>query len=71
MFSKKVLEEMEEHKKEWNREYEKYYKGKEYKSCTDSGIEIKPVYTPEDINKSKMEQLAMPGVYPYTREHIR
>jgi len=67
MFSKKILEEMEAHKEEWNREYKKYYKGREYKSCTDSGIEIKPVYTPEDINKSKTEQLAMPGVYPYTR----
>ena len=35
---------------------------------TDSGLEIEPVYTPEDRDGfDYMEQLGFPGEYPYTR----
>jgi methylmalonyl-CoA mutase, N-terminal domain len=34
---------------------------------TASGIPIKPVYTPDDIASLSQSDLALPGVYPYTR----
>jgi methylmalonyl-CoA mutase N-terminal domain/subunit len=34
---------------------------------TDSGIEIKPLYTPEDVADGLEERLGEPGSYPYTR----
>jgi methylmalonyl-CoA mutase N-terminal domain/subunit len=34
---------------------------------TASGIPIKPVYTPDDIASLSQADLALPGVYPYTR----
>ncbi len=34
---------------------------------TDSGIEIKPLYTSEDVADGLDERLGEPGVYPYTR----
>ncbi|MDA4123321.1 MAG: methylmalonyl-CoA mutase family protein [Thaumarchaeota archaeon] len=34
---------------------------------TASGIKLKPVYTPEDIQSSDFSDSSFPGVYPYTR----
>ena len=34
---------------------------------TDSGIEIKPLYTDEDLPDDLPERLGEPGEYPYTR----
>ncbi len=34
---------------------------------TASGIPLKPTYTPEDIASLSLSDLALPGVYPYTR----
>src|SRR5579875_3926604 len=34
---------------------------------TDSGIEIKPLYTPSDVGEGLEERLGEPGSYPYTR----
>jgi methylmalonyl-CoA mutase, N-terminal domain len=34
---------------------------------TESGIEVKPVYRPEDVQGSYDEKLGDPGEYPYTR----
>jgi methylmalonyl-CoA mutase N-terminal domain/subunit len=34
---------------------------------TDSGIEIKPLYTPEDVPGDLEERTGEPGAYPYTR----
>jgi len=34
---------------------------------TASGIPLKPVYTPEDVASLSQSDLALPGVYPYTR----
>ncbi len=67
MFSKEYMKKLEGIKQEWNKEFEKYYKGKKYPLSTDSGIELKPVYTAEDVKDTKIEKSAMPGVYPYTR----
>jgi methylmalonyl-CoA mutase N-terminal domain/subunit len=67
MFSEKTIDKAKECGEEWRREYERYYKGRKLSLFTDSGIEIKPVYTPEDVEETHAEQLTMPGVYPYTR----
>ncbi len=34
---------------------------------TASGIQLKPVYTPDDIASLEQSDLALPGVFPYTR----
>jgi methylmalonyl-CoA mutase, N-terminal domain len=34
---------------------------------TASGIPLKPTYTPEDVSSLSQSDLALPGVYPYTR----
>ena len=34
---------------------------------TDSGVEIKPLYTEEDLPAGLSEKLGEPGEYPYTR----
>src|SRR5579875_2345473 len=34
---------------------------------TDSGIEVKPLYTEEDLPAGLPERLGEPGSYPYTR----
>ncbi|MDP9227303.1 MAG: methylmalonyl-CoA mutase family protein, partial [Actinomycetota bacterium] len=34
---------------------------------TDSGIDIQPVYTPEDLSLDQTRDLGAPGEYPYTR----
>ncbi len=34
---------------------------------TDSGIEVKPLYTPADVPEGLEERLGEPGAYPYTR----
>jgi methylmalonyl-CoA mutase N-terminal domain/subunit len=34
---------------------------------TASGVPLKPVYTPDDIASLSQSDLALPGVYPYTR----
>jgi methylmalonyl-CoA mutase N-terminal domain/subunit len=34
---------------------------------TDSGIEVKPLYTEEDVDEGLPERLREPGKYPYTR----
>jgi methylmalonyl-CoA mutase N-terminal domain/subunit len=34
---------------------------------TASGLPLKPVYTPDDIASLSQSDLALPGVYPYTR----
>jgi methylmalonyl-CoA mutase N-terminal domain/subunit len=67
MFDKKTIEKTDGFKKEWDKECERYYKGRKLSLFTDSGIEIKPVYTPEDVEETHVEQLTMPGVYPYSR----
>lgn len=56
-------------KKEWQEECSKVYgeKAEESKFFTNSGIPVKPVYTHEDIQDIKCEEIGMPGIYPFTR----
>lgn len=66
MFSKEYLEEVERLEKEWKKEYEKFYKGKKFTAITESGIPVKSVYTPKDLEEVGYK-FEMPGIYPYTR----
>lgn len=72
MYDEKKLEEIKMKKEDW----EKNHRGKaiakfperkeEFK--TSSEIEIKPIYTPEDVKDiDYLEKLGFPGEYPYTR----
>ncbi|MBI4621406.1 MAG: methylmalonyl-CoA mutase [Desulfobacterales bacterium] len=62
------VREMEE---EWQKNYtEKYEKKPGFKipeSHTESGISLKPVYTPSDVADIDYSEIGMPGSYPYTR----
>ncbi|MDK2794714.1 MAG: methylmalonyl-CoA mutase, N-terminal domain [Caldanaerobacter sp.] len=72
MYDEKKLEEIKMKREDW----EKNHRGKaiakfperkeEFK--TSSEIEIKPIYTPEDVKDiDYLEKLGFPGEYPYTR----
>ncbi len=54
---------------EWEEECSKRYGDilEKWKVTSDSGIALKPVYTPLDIENIKYEETGMPGVYPFTR----
>jgi len=67
VFSKELMKEVKELDQKWLEEYQKYYKGKEFKKTTYSGIPVKTVYTPADIAHLNYKQMAMPGIYPYFR----
>lgn len=63
---KEFLEKEEELQEQWKELYEKFYKGKEFKAATDSGIPVKSMYTAKDLEEIDF-QPEMPGIYPYTR----
>lgn len=68
MFSEDTVKKTAEAVAKWQKELDEVYKGKlkfsspEYTS--ESGIKLKYVYTPLDVEDSAVE---MPGAYPYTR----
>jgi methylmalonyl-CoA mutase, N-terminal domain len=67
MFNKKLLDTCHRFNEEWKNNFTKRYSGTEFKLSTDSGVPLKPVYTPEDITDTDYEKIGMPGVYPFTR----
>ncbi|MEW6033725.1 MAG: methylmalonyl-CoA mutase family protein [Chloroflexota bacterium] len=67
MFTRRVQKEARELEQEWRKEYSRLYDGRECDLRTDSGIPLKPVYTPADVQKSDFRDIGMPGVSPYTR----
>ncbi len=71
MFTEKTLQEVQEGRKKWEREVEKVRKqGVEEKKrfSTVSDLEIKAIYTPEDIKDLDFGQdIGYPGLYPFTR----
>jgi methylmalonyl-CoA mutase N-terminal domain/subunit len=54
---------------EWQRECSNRYgeKAENLRVYSDSGIPLKPAYTPADIEGLHPEEIGMPGVYPFTR----
>jgi methylmalonyl-CoA mutase N-terminal domain/subunit len=71
MFTEKSLHEAEEGKKRWEKELEKAgrqkaEKGKRFSTVSD--LEIKAIYTPEDIKDLDFSKdIGYPGVFPFTR----
>jgi len=67
MFDEQFLKKVKEHERRWREEYTRRHGEKEFKATTFSGIPIKPVYTPTDIDDIDYDEIAMPGEFPYTR----
>ncbi len=71
MFTEKTLHEVEEGKKRWEKELEKAGRQKAEKAkrfSTVSDLEIKAIYTPEDIKDLDFARdIGYPGVFPFTR----
>jgi methylmalonyl-CoA mutase N-terminal domain/subunit len=67
MFTKKILEKSAQMEKEWQ-ERSSATEGKPTQAAkTASGIPLKPVYTPRDIEDTEYDDIPIPGQYPYTR----
>jgi methylmalonyl-CoA mutase N-terminal domain/subunit len=71
MFTKDILEEDKKLAEQWQAEATKRYKQETLealKLASSSGIEVKPYYTPSDIQDlNYAEETPPPGLYPYTR----
>ncbi len=69
MFDKETLDAAGELSEKWQQEISgrKQYKQLELDLETDSGIRLKPVYSPADIENINYSEIGMPGSYPYTR----
>ncbi len=68
MFDEKTLKKVKDLSEEWDEECSKSYGDREFnEATTGSGIKLKPVYTPVDINDVDFAEIGLPGVYPYTR----
>jgi methylmalonyl-CoA mutase N-terminal domain/subunit len=71
MFTKKTLQDAQEGKKRWEKEVgkarkQKAEKGKRFSTVSD--LEIKEIYTPEDIKDLDFSKdIGYPGVFPFTR----
>ncbi|MGA2670808.1 MAG: methylmalonyl-CoA mutase family protein [Dehalococcoidia bacterium] len=71
MFTEKILQEVEEGKKGWEKEVgkarrQKAEKGKRFSTVSD--LEIKEIYTPEDIKDLDFaKDIGYPGIFPFTR----
>ncbi|MEM2204184.1 MAG: methylmalonyl-CoA mutase family protein [Sulfolobales archaeon] len=68
-YSKEFLEMLARALREWQEEMIKAgYRDRLDKFTTDSGIEVKTVYTPLDIEATRyMDKIGLPGQYPFTR----
>jgi methylmalonyl-CoA mutase N-terminal domain/subunit len=71
MFTDKTLQEVQEGRKKWEKEAGKAGKAKAKKAkrfSTVSDLEIKEIYTPEDIkNLDFARDIGYPGIFPFTR----
>ena len=67
MFGKEVQKENMAMEKRWRDMSSQMLDGGEIISSNESGIELKAVYTPEDINDMDYKEIALPGEYPLTR----
>jgi len=68
MFDEKTVEAAKRLQEQWDQAVAKY--DRDFTTKTTSGIPIKPVYTPLDIQDVDYEQdMGMPGAYPYMRSN--
>jgi len=71
MFDAKTLETNEQLRETWekgfNKVKEKFIGEEEYQAETFSGIPLKPLYLPEDIDHIPYSEIGSPGQFPFTR----
>ncbi|PIX26801.1 MAG: methylmalonyl-CoA mutase, partial [Chloroflexi bacterium CG_4_8_14_3_um_filter_45_15] len=71
MFTEKTLKQVRQGGKEWEKEVEEVSKEKPERKkrfSTVSDLEIKRIYTPEDIKDLNFERdIGYPGLFPFTR----
>ncbi len=53
----------------WQRRCTQLYGERDFKATTDSGIEVKLVYTPRDIAGMAYGDIGLSGQYPFTSGH--
>jgi methylmalonyl-CoA mutase N-terminal domain/subunit len=51
----------------WLERREKRYDDRTFESVNRSGITVEPAYGPQDLESTPVEDIGMPGEYPYTR----
>ena len=70
MFDEKTLEQCKKLEGEWQKEIAERYQGKDFSSTTNSGIPLKPMYMPSDIQGLDFEkEVGAPGIYPFMRSN--
>jgi methylmalonyl-CoA mutase N-terminal domain/subunit len=67
MFKEETLKKNNIMKEKWNKNVSSILGNREINRKNISGINIKPVYTPEDIKNIDYNDIALPGEYPFTR----
>jgi methylmalonyl-CoA mutase N-terminal domain/subunit len=68
MFEKKELKHVEMLENVWQKEcHEKFRAGNDKTPTNESGIKLKPVYTPLDVEEIDFRDIGFPGVHPFTR----
>ncbi len=68
MFEKEALKHIERLENIWEKECpEKFGADNDETPTNESGIKLKPVYTPLDMEEIDLKDIGFPGVHPYTR----
>jgi len=67
MLDEGLLDKCHRLEEEWQKIFSKRYGETGLKLTSDSGVPLKPVYTPKDVENMDYGEIAMPGVYPFTR----
>jgi methylmalonyl-CoA mutase N-terminal domain/subunit len=68
MFEKEALKHIERLENIWEKACpEKFKADNDEMSTNESGIKLKPVYTPLDMEEIDLKDIGFPGVHPYTR----
>ena len=67
MYEKATLSKARKLEEAWRGELSRRHGDMEITAATDANIPLKPLYTPMDMEKISLDDIAAPGVYPYTR----
>ena len=67
MFNKEVKLKSQESEKKWKERIASRTDAKNMEAKTAGGIPLKPFYTPVDLDGLEIEDIPIPGEYPYTR----
>lgn len=70
MFDEKTIEQAHRLEEQWKRLVAERYGGRTFETTTSSGIPVKPMYTPLDIDNIDYEKnIGVPGIYPFMRNN--